>query len=84
MNDLINGLVFELCGSVFLWMNVTKLSRDRELKGVYWYSTAFWSAWGYWNVYYYASLEQWWSLVGGLSVVAANTAWLVLALRFRK
>ncbi len=83
VQDLVNGLVFELLGSVFLWMNVRKLWHDRELKGVYWYSTAFWSLWGCWNLYYYPSLGQWWSFLGGLSVFAANTCWLVLALRYR-
>ena len=79
--DLVNGL-FELVGGLLLWMNVAALRRDRELRGVRVAPTAFFAAWGAWNLYYYPSLGQWWSLAGGLVVVAANAAWVGLTVRY--
>lgn len=73
--DLING-AFEAVGSVMLWRNVAQLHKDKEVKGVHWNATAFFTTWGYWNLYYYPSLEQWWSFAGGLSIVLANSVWL--------
>ena len=74
--DIINGM-FELFGSVLLWRNVWQLYKDKQVKGVHWNATAFFAAWGYWNLYYYPSLEQWWSFWGGVSIVIANTIWLL-------
>lgn len=81
--DLVNGL-FEFVGSIFLWMNVVKLYRDKMLRGYDWRSTAFFSAWGFWNLVYYPSLDQWASFTGGCSIVLANTIWLILMFKYRK
>ena len=78
IQDLVNGL-FELVGSVLVWINVYKLYQDKEVKGVYWPITFFWGAWGLWNLYYYPFLDQWLSFVGGLIMAVGNTAWVVLA-----
>lgn len=75
MSDIING-IFEICGSIMLWRNVYSLYKDKEVKGIRILSTLFFMLWGYWNLYYYPSLNQWWSFVGGLSLVFANTIWV--------
>ena len=71
MNDGINGL-FELGGSLLLWMNVRRLLKDKGYAGVYVPATAFFALWGLWNLYYYPSLGQWLSFAGGCSIVVAN------------
>lgn len=81
--DLINGL-FEGGGAVLSWFNVKRILRDRQVQGVYWPITGFWSLWGAWNLFYYATLEQrasWW---GGLALVLGNTVWVVLAAYFSR
>jgi hypothetical protein len=80
--DAINGL-FELVGSVFLWMHVRKLAADKSVRGVDWRSVAFFWAWGIWNLYYYPSLDQWWSLCGGVSIAIANGAWVIMLVYYR-
>jgi len=77
MADLTNGL-FEFLGSIALWLNVKRLYRDKCYSGVTTLATGFFMSWGYWNLYYYPSLNQWWSFTGGLSIVIANTVWLLL------
>jgi membrane protein YdbS with pleckstrin-like domain len=74
--DFING-VFEFVGSVALWRNVLQLQSDRVVRGVHWMATGFFMLWGYWNLFYYPHLNQWWSLAGGVSIVVANTVWLL-------
>lgn len=79
--DQING-TFEFVGSLALWANVYRLHRDKQTRGVTWFATAFFMTWGYWNLFYYPHLDQWWSFWGGLSLVIANTIWLVQMLYF--
>jgi hypothetical protein len=81
--DAVNG-AFELAGGAFAALNVYCVWRDRSVAGVSVAAGAFFAAWGYWNIFYYPHLGQWWSFAGGLTVTLANTAWVVLALKFRE
>lgn len=78
--DLVNGL-FELIGGVLLCLNVRRLARDRGVSGVSVWPVLFFTSWGCWNLLFYPSLGCWWSFAGGLLVVAANAAWLILLWR---
>lgn len=80
--DFING-VFELLGSVAIFAHVRRIRRDKKVAGVDWRATLFMSLWGYWNLFYYPQLDQWFSFVGGLAIVAGNTAWLYYLLKYR-
>lgn len=73
--DTINGL-FETLGGFFIALSVVSLYRAKQVRGVSWVHTAFFSAWGYWNLFYYPSLGQWFSFFGGLLLVSVNTVWL--------
>lgn len=75
--DLLNGL-FELFGSVMTWMNVHRVWKDKGYAGLHPAAIAFFWSWGVWNLYYYPHLDQWFSFLGGVSLVAANTSWVVL------
>jgi hypothetical protein len=78
--DLINGS-FELVGAAFTWRNAVELWRAREFRGVYWPTAAFFAVWGLWNLVYYPALGQWFSLAGGVLLVAGNLAWVAMAFR---
>lgn len=80
--DLTNG-VFELLGGLFVLNHCRAVWKDKAVKGVSIISTMFFTAWGVWNLYYYPSLNQWWSFVGGLAIVAANALWIYLLLKYR-
>jgi hypothetical protein len=77
--DQING-GFEAIGAVLAWVNVYKLHKAKEIKGVFWPLTAFFSSWGIWNLYYYPALGQWLSFYGGLGLTLGNAVWVVLAI----
>jgi hypothetical protein len=79
--DLLNG-TFELFGGWFVIMNIRQLLRDKQVKGIHWGSSIFFTSWGIWNVYYYPHLGQWISFTGGLLIAVANVVWLVLRLHY--
>ncbi len=80
-NDVING-TFEIVGAVAIFFNVRQLWKDKEVKGVYWPSVFFFFSWGVWNLFYYPSLDQWFSLFGGILLAIGNVVWLLLLLKF--
>lgn len=81
--DLVNG-GFELLGALFILLNVRALIRDKEIRGVHWGPTVFFTSWGFWNLFYYPALDQWLSFTGGLAIVAANVWWLGLTWSYRR
>jgi hypothetical protein len=83
INDLVNGL-FECCSGFFCWINIFKLIKDKELKGVSWIPLSFFTLWGFWNLFYYPSLNQTLSFIGGISIVIANVVWLSLVFYYKK
>lgn len=80
--DLINGL-FEYFGSVAIWLSVVRIWRDKMVRGYSPAALAFFAAWGYWNLFYYPHLHQWLSFAGGVSMVAANSVYVILTLIYR-
>jgi len=82
-NDLINGF-FELFSALLIFINVKKLYKDKQVRGVSWQVFIFFTLWGYWNLYYYPTLDQWLSFTGGVVITIANTAWIWLAIKYRK
>lgn len=81
--DIVNG-IFESVSGLLLWNNVRILIKQKQVRGVSVLTTAIFALWGYWNLYYYPSLNQTMSFIGGLVVVSANTAWVVLAIYYTK
>ena len=81
--DLANGC-FEGIAGFMLWFNSLKLYRDKQLKGVLIFPTAFFALWGYWNLFYYPHLNQWVSFAMGINVVLANTVWVILAIHYQR
>ena len=80
--DAVNGS-FEFVGGLLLWLNVRALHRDKRIRGVRIFPTAFFCAWGFWNLYFYPHLGQWLSFLGGLNIVAANTVWVAQMIYYR-
>lgn len=79
--DIVNGL-FEIGGGIFNCMNIYRLLKDKQLKGVSMVPTTVYSLWGLWNLYYYPHLGQWFSFIGGCGIVWSNLIWIYLALKY--
>lgn len=79
--DHINA-AFELAAAVLLWLNVLRLHRDKQLRGVSVLPTCLYFGWCIWNLYYYAHLQQWLSWYAGFGVGIANLTWVILAVKY--
>lgn len=73
--DIINAS-FEFVGAYLTWKNYRQVVIDQGYAGIYWPACVFFTSWGLWNLFYYPSLDQWWSFVGGLALIASNCLWL--------
>ena len=81
--DHINA-VFELGGSVFIWMNVRRLYRDKLVRGVYAPVVGFYTLWGFWNCYFYPAVGQTLSFYAGAAVTLGNLVWCALAVVYTR
>ena len=80
--DVINGL-FELIGGLLTFGNCWKLFKDKEVKGVMWQLTFFFTSWGFWNLFYYGSLGQICSQIGGVIMVTGNLVWICQVIYYK-
>lgn len=81
--DIFNA-VFEATGAFVVWLNFRRLLRDRSIKGVDWRVTVFYACWGAWNLPYYYGVGHYLSCVASVGICAANTSWVVLAIRIMR
>lgn len=79
--DIINGC-YELLGAPFIFLSLSKLLKEKKVRGVSWLHVMFFTTWGYWNLYYYPHLGQWCSFAGGIGIVIMNTVWLIALVRY--
>lgn len=75
---LVNA-VFEGVGAILTWMDVYRLSRDKQVKGINPWSRAWWSAWGVSNLWYYSSVNDPFSFWAGAALALGNLVWCALA-----
>ena len=80
--DVINGL-YEAFGGLVILLNVLRIRKDKQVRGVNALTTVFFTTWGFWNLYYYPHLNQWFSFAGGVFIVFSNTLWLYYAYKYR-
>ncbi len=83
MLDTINGL-FEIFGGIIGLLNIFQIIKDKEVKGISYLVTIFFTLWGIWNCYFYYNLMLYMSLVGSLSMTIVNMVWLILVFKFKK
>ena len=55
-HDAINA-AFEAGGAIFLCLNVRRLLKDRSVKGVSLWASAYWFGWSLFNVYFYSAVN---------------------------
>jgi len=80
--DAVNGLFEGITGIAALF-NCYKIHKDKEVKGIVWEFTIFYTLWGLWNLYYYPSLNQRFSFIGGIVIVSANAVWVGMVVYYR-
>lgn len=81
--DKVNSL-FEGVASIFLFLNLLKTLKDKEVKGLSLISMFFFLTWACWNVFYLFQLTQIFSFCASVLYASLNIIWVVLAMRYRK
>ena len=66
---MVNG-AFEFGGGALNFLNVYRIWKDKQIKGVSIIPSMLFTTGGFWNLYYYPSLDQWWRLAGGAIIAA--------------
>ena len=79
--DIINA-IFNLCGAVAVSSSIYKLLQDKVVRGIYWPMIIFFISWSTWNLYFYGVLGQWYSVLGGISIVTAEAIYIYLLVHF--
>lgn len=72
-------------GFVSMWIiviNIVKLYKDKEVKGLHWIAPAFYTTWALWNLYYYAHLAQRISFLTGVGTAISYVVYLSMVLYY--
>ena len=56
--DLVNGLLEGLIVSIFIFLNLKAILKDKKVRGFTLSSVIFFFVWSVWNLFYYKSLNQ--------------------------
>jgi hypothetical protein len=80
--DVVNGL-FEAGGGLAIWFNVSRILRDKRVRGVSPIATTFFTSWGLWNLFFFPNMGLWFSFAGGAVLVAGNLVWIALMWGYR-
>jgi hypothetical protein len=76
--DAVNGF-FELGASIVIWINVKRLWRDWEIKGVDWRVSLFFTLWGLFNLILFQQLNMGISTVCAVVLFLGNVTWSLMA-----
>lgn len=79
--DAVTGGFAFLLGFMIL-SNCVTMYRDKMVRGVNWFASAFVSVYSFWNVYYFAQLGQWFPSLCGVVTAAANALWISMMLHY--
>jgi uncharacterized membrane protein YfcA len=81
VNDLVNGC-FEIAGGLFNFINIARVYRDKQVRGISPTVIFFFTSWTVWNIYYYPSLHQMISFGGALLMGTSNVVYLSMLLYY--
>jgi len=73
--DLVNSL-FMFIAIIFNCMNIYKLNKDKEVKGISIIPNIYYVLWGSWNIYFYAANKSKLSFIAGIGVVITGLIWV--------
>jgi predicted membrane channel-forming protein YqfA (hemolysin III family) len=83
MFDLINGLI-QVVASGFILLSVVKVFKEKKVAGVSIVHVGFFVMWGLFTVAFFTHLGQPFSAAGAMFVAAANVAWFLGLITYRR
>ena len=84
MNHDITICLFSIFASVLTYQNVRQAVLHGDIKGMHWFSTAFFGIWGVYQIYFYYTLGYIFSMIGGSLIVIIDAYWLYLFWKYNR
>ena len=79
--DIINSVLIMTAGA-FISASVVKLYKDKVVRGVSPIHVGFFTMYGFWHVFFFSSLNQWWSVAGGIVAITMNSIWFIMLIYY--
>lgn len=80
--DKVNG-GFVCVAALFYALNLFKLIKDKEIKGISKVSIAFFSIWNIWTLFFFIAVSKyWWTISAYVAVAILNIAYIVLMVKY--
>ena len=80
--DQINS-AFVLMAALFYVLNLLKLMKDKEIKGISKISIGFFSLWNVWTLFFFIKVSEYWWTIGAYVLVAIlNVAYITLMIKY--
>jgi hypothetical protein len=74
---------FVLMAALFYVLNLLKLMKDKEVKGISKISIGFFSLWNVWTLYFFIKVSEYWWTIGAYMIVAVlNIAYITLMIKY--
>lgn len=82
-SDLLNGII-EFLGAIFTLINVRQVLKDKQVKGIHWAGTLFFTTWSSYNLIFYPLNNLWFSFAGAVFLFFANATWVTLLIYYSR
>jgi uncharacterized membrane protein YfcA len=84
MYDQINsGFIF--VAGIFYVLNLLKLIKDKDVKGISKLSIVFFSIWNIWTLFFFLMVtEFWWTIGAYIIVTVLNVVYIILMIKYSR
>ncbi|HAI17539.1 MAG TPA: hypothetical protein DCM10_05685 [Xanthomarina gelatinilytica] len=84
MYDQINsGFIF--VAGIFYVLNLLKLIKDKDVKGISKLSIVFFSIWNIWTLFFFLMVtEFWWTIGAYIIVTVLNVVYIILMIKYTR
>tara|TARA_R110002096_G_scaffold108308_3_gene237001 strand:- start:2035 stop:2298 length:264 start_codon:yes stop_codon:yes gene_type:complete len=84
MYDQING-GFIFVAALFYVLNLFKLMKDKDVKGISKVSIIFFSFWNIWTLFFFLMVTEFWWTIGAYVLVSAlNVTYIILMIKYTR
>ena len=76
---------FVSIAALFYILNLLKLIKDKEVKGISKISIAFFSLWNVWTLFFFIAVsEYWWTIGAYVAVAILNITYIALMVKYSR
>tara|TARA_Y100000401_G_scaffold14002_1_gene9525 strand:+ start:140 stop:406 length:267 start_codon:yes stop_codon:yes gene_type:complete len=84
MYDKINS-AFIFVASIFYFLNLITLIKDKDVKGISKLSILFFSIWNIWTLFFFIQVSEfWWTIAAYVMVTLLNLVYIILMFKYSR